>query len=59
MRNSIKPIVTEPEELGIEIRFQDNTACYIQLETQTRLWVQNIDLLRWKDGDSRVVKRLL
>jgi len=52
-------IVTEPEELGIEIRFQDNTACYIQLETQTRLWVQNVDLMRWKDGNSRVLRKLL
>jgi hypothetical protein len=52
-------IVTEPEELGIEIRFQDSTACYIELETQARLWIQDIELLRWKDGNSRVVKKLL
>jgi len=52
-------IVKEPEELGVEIRFQDSTACYIQLETAVRLWIEKIELMRWKDGNSRVLKKLL
>ena len=52
-------IVTDPDEWGIDIRFQDSTACYIQLETAARLWIKNIDLMRWKEGNARVVKKLL
>jgi hypothetical protein len=52
-------IVTRPEELCIEIRFQDSTTCDIQLETEAQLWIQNIDLMRWKDGNGRVLKTLL
>ena len=52
-------IVTDPDELEIEIRFQDNTSCGIQLETRTRLWIENMELMRWKDGNASVVKKLL
>ena len=52
-------IVTDPDEWGIDIRFQDNTACYIQLETAARLWIANIDLMRWKDGNATVLRKLL
>ena len=51
-------IVTDPDEWGIDIRFQDSTSCYIQLETAARLWIENIDLMRWKDGNATVVKKL-
>jgi len=52
-------IVTKPDELGVEIRFQDSTSCDIQLETETRLWIENMELMRWKDGNATVVKKLL
>ena len=52
-------IVTDPDELEIDIRFQDNTSVGIQLETWTRLWIENIELMRWKDGNATVVKKLL
>src|SRR5262245_54202914 len=51
-------IVTDPDELEIDIRFQDNTSVGIQLETQTRLWIENMDLMRWKDGNATLVKKL-
>src|SRR5262245_19427467 len=51
-------IVTDPDELEIDIRFQDNTSVGIQLETWTRLWIENIELMRWKDGNATVVKKL-
>jgi hypothetical protein len=41
-------IVTDPDELEIDIRFQDNTSVGIQLETKTRLWIENMELMHWK-----------
>src|SRR5262249_41390424 len=35
-------IVTDPDELEIDIRFQDNTSLGIQLETWTRLSIDNM-----------------
>ena len=50
-------VVRDDDHLDIDIRFQDNTSLAIELNAQMR--VESIDLLGWKQGNSRVLRKLL
>ena len=52
-------IVTDPDALELEVRFQDNTSFAVQLEPDIRVRIENAKLLGWKAGNARVIKKLL
>jgi hypothetical protein len=51
-------IVADPDALELDIRFQDNTSFAVQLEPDIEVRVENAELLGWKDGNARVLRKL-
>ena len=50
-------VIGSDDYLEIDIRFQDNTSLAIELNAQMR--VESVDLLGWKQGNSRVLRKLV
>ena len=51
-------ICTDADALELDIRFQDNPSFAVQLEADIEVRVENAELLGWKDGNARVLRKL-
>ncbi len=50
-------VIGNDDYIEVDIQFQDNTSIGIQISS--KLVTERVDLLGWKKGDSRVLRRLL
>lgn len=51
-------IGNEDDTLFVDIHFEDTTSCFIHIQpAQIRL--NSVTVLGWKDGNSRVIRKLL
>jgi len=51
-------IVTDSDALELDIQFQDNTSFAVQLEADVEVRVENAQLLGWKNGNARILRKL-
>lgn len=51
-------VSNDSEETALEIRFSDNTSFNVRLAS-AQIQILGIDMLGWKNGDSRVLKTFL
>ena len=50
-------VIGNDDYIEVDIQFQDNTSIGIQISS--KLVTERVDLLGWKKGNSRVLKKLL
>ena len=51
-------IGNEDDTLFVDIQFQDTTSCFIHIHP-AQLRLDSVTVLGWKDGNSRVTRKLL
>lgn len=51
-------IGNEDDDLFVDIHFQDTTSCFIHVQP-AQISLSSVTVLGWKDGNSRVIRKLL